>query len=100
MAIDADRAPFIAHAKEIAGVLHDSLNAGSYFVAVSHHDADGISSASIIGSALARAKTRFTVRIVEELREGVLDEISHLHPDVLIFSDIGSGYLELIKAKE
>jgi len=100
MAIDADRAPFIARAKEIAGVLHDSLNAGSYFVAVSHHDADGISSASIIASALAREKTRFTVRIVEELREDVLDDISRLHPDVLIFSDIGSGYLDIIKAKE
>jgi len=100
MAIDADRGPFIAHAKEIAGVLHDSLDASSYFVAVSHHDADGISSASIIGSALAREKARFTVRIVEELREDVLDDISSLHPDVLIFSDIGSGYLDLIKARE
>lgn len=99
MSTDADRVQFVARAKEIAGVLDDSLKAGSFFVAISHHDADGISSASIMGSALARAKARFTVRIVEELRDDVLDGISQLHPDVLIFSDIGSGYLDLIKAR-
>ena len=100
MSTDADRVQFIARAREIAGTLDDSLGAGSYCVAISHHDADGISSASVIGSALARARARFTLRIVEELREDVLEEISQLHPDVLIFSDIGSGYLDLIKAKE
>ncbi|MGA3405260.1 MAG: DHH family phosphoesterase [Candidatus Bathyarchaeia archaeon] len=100
MTTDVDRGPFIARAKEIAGTIRDCLSAGSYFVAVSHHDADGISSASIIGSALAREKTRFTVRIVEELREDVLDGISRLHPDVIVFSDIGSGYMDLIKTRD
>ena len=100
MATDVDRGPFIARARDIAGVIRDSLRVGSYFVAISHHDADGISAASIIGSTLAREKARFTVRIVEELREGVLDEIAQLHADVIVFSDIGSGYMELIKTRE
>jgi len=100
MAIDADHGLFIAHAKEIAKVLRESLDVGAQFVAVSHHDADGISSASIIGSALAREEAKFTVRIVEELRDDILDDLSNLHPDVLIFSDIGSGYLDLIQARE
>ncbi len=49
---------------------------------------------------MAREKARFTVRIVEELREDVLDGISRLHPDVIVFSDIGSGYLDLIKTRD
>ena len=100
MALDGNRGPFLAHAKEIAGVIRESLQATSYFAVVSHHDADGLSAASILGSALAREKARFTVRIVEELREDVLDEISRLHPDVLIFSDIGSGYLDIIGSRQ
>ena len=44
-------------------------------------------------------KARFTIRIVEELREDVLDAIAQTHPDIIIFSDIGSGYLDLIQSK-
>ncbi|HMK84093.1 MAG TPA: DHH family phosphoesterase [Candidatus Bathyarchaeia archaeon] len=99
MATELDPGPFLTRAKQIADTLNENLKSDSTFLVISHHDADGIAAASIIGAALARAKSRFTIRIVEELREDVLDAAAQIHPDVIIFSDIGSGYLDLIRSK-
>lgn len=96
---DLDVAPFLSRAKQVADVINDHLRSNSNFVVASHNDADGLSSASIVGSTLARAKARFTIRIVEELREDILDSLAKAHPDVMIFSDIGSGYLDLLASK-
>lgn len=87
---------FLARAKEISSVIKENIQADSFFTVISHHDADGLSSAGIIGSALSRASTRFTIRIVEELREDILDEINKTGPEAVIFADIGSGYLDLL----
>jgi RecJ-like exonuclease len=100
MVPDETRSSFVERAKELAIAIHDDLGKNSQFLVVSHHDADGLSSASILGSALARENARFTIRIVEELREDVLDGIAQIHPDIILFSDIGSGYLDLIRTKQ
>ncbi len=92
MAADAaNKDGFLNRAQELADAISEHLSSDSYFTVVSHHDADGLSSAGIIGSTLARAEARFTVRIVEELREDIISEIAKTQPDVLVFSDIGSG---------
>jgi len=96
MPTDANYDAFLARAKELANVIQEDIKADSFFTVISHHDADGLSSAGIIGSALARAKARFTVRIVEELREDVLGEISKIGADIVLFADIGSGYLDIL----
>ena len=97
---DANRGSFIARSREIAKTIRDCVSSiNSYFLVVSHHDADGLSGASILGATLAREKARFTIRIVEELREELLNEIAQAHPDVILFSDIGSGYLELLTSR-
>jgi len=96
MATDANYDTFLARAKELSSIIKDNIQADSFFTVISHHDADGLSSASIVGSALSRAKTRFTIRIVEELREDILDEISKTSPEIVIFADIGSGYSDLL----
>lgn len=99
MATDANYDAFLARAKELAEIIRQHLQANSFIMVVSHHDADGLSSAGIVGSALARAKARFTIRIVEELREDILDEISKASPDLAIFADIGSGYFDIISTR-
>jgi single-stranded-DNA-specific exonuclease len=99
MPSEGNRDAFIERAISIASIIKDSLQSDSLFVAVSHHDADGLSSAGIIGSALVRANARFTLRIVEELREELVDEISKTKPDTAIFTDIGSGYLDLLNSR-
>lgn len=96
MALDANSLAFFDQTRKLANTLKDNLRVDSSFFVISHHDADGLSSAGIIGSVLARARARFTLRIVEELTEDILLEISKAGPDVAIFADIGSGYLDLI----
>jgi len=96
MAADANHDAFLARAKELSGIIKEHAESDSSFMVISHHDADGLSSAGVMGSALARAKTRFSVRIVEELREDIVDEINKASPGIMIFTDIGSGYFELL----
>ena len=93
------RNAFIEKAKAISDILKEHLQSDSFFTVISHHDADGLSSAGIVGSALARANARFNIRIVEELKDEDVDEISKTNPDIVVFADIGSGYLELINRR-
>lgn len=86
----------VERAKTVSETIKEHIQSDSFFTVVSHNDADGLSSAGILGSALGRANARFNIRIVEELREEVVHEISQTKPDMVIFSDIGSGYLDLL----
>lgn len=99
MPTDANYDAFLNRANTLANTIKEHIKSDLFFMVVSHHDADGLSSASVVGAALARAKARFTIRIVEELREDVLDEISKVKPDVAIFCDIGSGYMDLLASR-
>jgi RecJ-like exonuclease len=99
MPADGQTDAFLERAKEASEVVRKHLEAGSTFTAVSHNDADGLSAAGVTGAVLARAKASFKLRIVEELREDVIDEISLGSPDVVIFTDIGSGYSELVNSR-
>lgn len=96
MLTEGSREAFLQRADAISGIMKDHLQSSSSFMVISHHDADGLSSAGIMGSALARANAKFNLRIVEELREDIVAEISAGKPDIVIFTDIGSGYLELL----
>jgi len=99
MPSEGNRAAFIERSQEVSNVIKEHLQLDSFFVVVSHHDADGLSCAGIMGAALARSNARFTIRIVEELREDYVDEISKTRPEIAIFTDIGSGYLELLNSR-
>jgi RecJ-like exonuclease len=99
MAADGHVDDFLERAKHASEVIREHLQSDSVFTAISHNDADGLSSASIIASTLNRAGARFKTRIVEELREDIVDEISVGKPDVVIFTDIGSGYSELVNSR-
>ena len=96
---DVDPEAFLARAKEISEIIKEKIRADCFITVVSHHDADGLASAGILSTTLARAKARFRTRIVEELRDDILDEILKGDPNILIFSDIGSGYLDLLATR-
>ena len=99
MASGGQTEAFLERAKQASELIKQSLQADSVFTAISHNDADGLSSAGIVASFLARCRARFKVRIVEELREDIVDEISLGKPDIVIFTDIGSGYSELVNSR-
>lgn len=91
---------FFNEAKKVAEFLLESVNEGKAILVVSHMDADGISAAGIMGKALLNAGARFCIRIERWMDEKVLDEArSHGGDGLLVFTDMGSGYLDVLSAR-
>jgi single-stranded-DNA-specific exonuclease len=63
---------------------------------VSHLDADGICSSSLITKALERLGYKYNLKIVKQLSEEVLGELEKEDYSTYIFTDLGSGQYELI----
>ncbi|MFH1592215.1 MAG: DHH family phosphoesterase [Candidatus Woesearchaeota archaeon] len=66
---------------------------------VSHLDADGLSSSSIITKALTRAGFKFSLTTVRQLDDFLFDELSRENFSVILFLDLGSGSLKQIEEK-
>ena len=66
---------------------------------VSHIDADGLTSAGIICTALERGNIEYTTSFVKQLDEKALDTIANENPEFVIFTDLGSGMCEHIKSR-
>jgi RecJ-like exonuclease len=63
---------------------------------VSHYDADGISSAAIMTYALKKLNKNFKTTILKKIKEENIETISQDNPELVIFCDIGSSYLDEI----
>ncbi len=63
---------------------------------VSHIDADGLTSAAVMGKALEREGISYEVRFVKQLDLATLNEIADKNPELVIFTDLGSGMLDAI----
>ena len=61
---------------------------------VSHYDADGIASASIIALALAREGKQFRLSIIKQLSEERIKELAKEGNLLTVFTDLGSGHLK------
>ncbi|MCD6573353.1 MAG: DHH family phosphoesterase, partial [Thermoplasmata archaeon] len=73
-----------------------SLPRKSMIRIIGHVDADGISAASIIAMALERAGYRYHISI-KATKPDLIKEIEKEENDLIIFADIGSGYLNEMK---
>ncbi|MFB6088662.1 MAG: DHH family phosphoesterase [Candidatus Aenigmatarchaeota archaeon] len=61
---------------------------------VSHYDADGISSASIMLYALSKLDKNVHLSIVNQIKDRVIKRLNREENDLVIFTDLGSGYLD------
>lgn len=70
-------------------------------MAFSHIDADGISALAIVVSVLERERKEFEWRNIHQINSETIIEISQeiqrYKPDLTIFSDFGTGQIELIR---
>ncbi len=64
---------------------------------VSHHDADGITSAALLFKALRDRKKDFDIVFLKQLESDVMDDVVEESIDHYIFLDLGSGQLSTIK---
>lgn len=82
--------------KEAAKKVAKRLGDASSVLIVSHIDADGISAAGIASAALDSAGISNTVKFVKKLDESLIAELEAEKPELVWFTDLGSGYLELL----
>ncbi|TFH18962.1 DHH family phosphoesterase [Candidatus Bathyarchaeota archaeon] len=68
----------------------------SFIRLVTHNDADGLSSGGILATLAFRKKARFKISSEKKLDEKLVARLKEEHPDLVIFSDFGSGYLDII----
>ena len=86
-------------ASEAANLIHEHIEKGNVIHVSSHIDADGLSAAGIIGKALFRAGGSFRLRLERWMDDKVADRIASENAALTIFTDMGSGYLDLLGEK-
>ena len=90
---------FLASAAEASKVILDTVQKDGLIHVFSHLDADGIAAAGIMGKTLFRLDAKFRVRITPQLDEKIIDGIVADKPKLTIFTDFGSGNLDLLNKK-
>ena len=83
-------------ADETASIIREAASKESTILTVTHFDADGLTAGAIAFEAVKRLNTIAHLRIVENLSEKTIEEIGAIDADFIMFSDIGSGYLDIV----
>lgn len=66
---------------------------------ISHLDCDGIAACSIMVKALNQLGMRYSISIVKNLSAELINELSKENYRYVIFTDLGSGQMDLLKGK-
>ncbi len=89
---------FYTQAAVAAKVIREYADKGEFIRVVSHLDADGLSAASIMGRSLTQLGASFRIRIWKQLDEELLKELTSEGESPIVFTDLGSGSLDIVKA--
>ena len=90
---------FLASTAQAAKTILETAEKDGFIHVFSHLDADGVAAAGIIGKALFRLDARFRIRITQWIDEKIIGEIISDKPQLVILTDFGSGYLDLLNEK-
>lgn len=82
-------------ASQIASFVREKSIEDSILLAT-HFDADGLSAGSVILSAINRLGATIHLRVIDRIDEKILESLEAIQTGLIIFSDIGSGYMDLI----
>jgi single-stranded-DNA-specific exonuclease len=92
-------ASFLDSASQAAKTVLDTVNQDGFIHVFSHLDADGVAAAGIIGKALFRLDARFRIRVTQWVEQNIVGEILSDKPQLVVFTDLGSGYVDLLSQK-
>jgi RecJ-like exonuclease len=96
---DSQITGFLDSATQAAKSILEATEEDGFIHVFSHLDADGVAAAGIIGKMLFRLDARFRVRITQWIEEKIVGEILSDKPRLIIFTDLGSGYIDLLNQK-
>ncbi len=99
MAQQASIELFLAQAEKAAKVINETVKNDGFIVVFSHLDADGVAAAGVIGKTLFRLGARFRIRVTQWVDEKIIGEVIADKPQLVILTDFGSGYLDLLQEK-
>ncbi len=92
-------AALLNNASEAVDLILKQIEAEEVIHITSHFDADGLAAAGIMGRSLVRSGGKVRIRIEKWIDERVVNEIAAEKPSLTIFTDLGSGYLDLLSEK-
>ncbi len=92
-----DRGAFFEKAREGAELIKMHVELGHTIRIISHRDADGITAGAVLAKAVAREGGSFQLSIVKQLSEELIKELASEKHRIYVFTDLGSGSMELIE---
>ncbi len=92
--------PPVAALEARASACADRLRSADRVLLASHIDADGLTSAGIAAQALERAEIPFETVFEKQLDEEAIAGIAATEYETVLFTDFGSGQLEIIAERE
>jgi len=90
---------FLASTAQAAKTILEAVEKDGFIHVFSHLDADGVAAAGIIGKALFRLDARFRIRVTQWIDEKIIGEIISDKPQLVILTDFGSGYIDLLNER-
>jgi len=90
---------FLSSAQRAAKAIIETVKEDGFIHVFSHLDADGVAAGGIIGKALFRLDAKFRIRITQWIEDKIVGEILSDKPQLVIFTDLGSGYIDLLNQK-
>lgn len=100
MASDDDKINnFLDSASHAAEAILETVDEEGVIHVFSHYDADGLAAAGILGEALFRLDAKFRIRVIQWIDEELVEEILSEKPELIVFTDLGSGYMDLLREK-
>ncbi|MGH9922062.1 MAG: DHH family phosphoesterase, partial [Nitrososphaerales archaeon] len=92
------------YSKEFQDALHsfcdkisDVISAGKEIAVITHVDADGITSGSIITKALIRKNAKCVLRTVSDLNPNMISKLKEENHGFYIVCDLGAGLADLLE---
>ncbi len=82
--------------QEAVSLFKKHVKDDSFIRFVTHNDADGLSSGGILASVALRSGARFKISSEKKLDDKLIARLVKENPSLIVFSDFGSGYLDII----
>ncbi|MFW6109553.1 MAG: hypothetical protein ACOC6N_03800, partial [archaeon] len=82
--------------QEAVSLFEKHVKEDSFIRFVTHNDADGLSSGGILASLALRSGARFKISSEKKLDDKLIARLVKEKPSLIVFSDFGSGYLNII----
>jgi single-stranded-DNA-specific exonuclease len=87
---------FLRSLEPAVKLFREHAELGSKIRIVTHNDADGLSSGGIVCVAAYRAGASFRITSEKKLDEKLARSLGEENPPITVFTDFGSGYLDII----